>query len=35
MELVGSELGATQYEPDLRPVAVTDDHVPALLDHGG
>ena len=32
MELVGGQLGAAQDEPHLRPVAVADRHVPAVLD---
>ena len=35
VQLVRGELGAAQDEADLRPVAVADRHVPAVLDHRG
>ena len=35
VQLVSRELGPAQDEADLRPVAVSDDDVPAVLDHRG
>jgi hypothetical protein len=33
MEFVPGQFGAAKYKTNLRPVAVTNSHVPALLDH--